>query len=182
MMRRRPNPILQLLVIVIAALTAAVLAPSAASAHAELLQASPRVGSTVGGEFHSVALQFVGLDDLAAFEAALLDPAGNSIGQPPASENGRLVIPIDPLEAPGTYTVTYTTTGIDRDIVSDAFTFRFDPAAEAPPAIDIEFATTSTFEWLDYLFLLALAGAAGYLVHRVRHAWRLGRQPTQLVS
>lgn len=182
MMRRRPNSSLRFLLIALTALAAVVLVPSAADAHAELLQASPRVGSTVGGEFHSVALQFVGMDDLAAFEASLLDPAGNSIGRTPVSENGRVVIPIDPLEAPGTYTVSYTTTGIDRDVVSDAFTFRFDPAAEAPPAIDIELATTSTFEWFDYIVLLALAGAAGYLVHRVRHAWRLGRQPSQLAG
>jgi len=181
MMGRGPNFAKRLLAVTIAMLALTLLMPGAANAHSELLQASPRVGSTVGGEFHSVAMLFGALDESAAFEAALFDPTGTSIGQPAVSEGGQIVIPIDPLELPGTYTVTYTTTGVDRDVSSETFTFRFDPTEPPPPAIDLELATTSTFEWLDYLLLLALAGAGGFLTHRVRHAWRLGRQPAEVV-
>jgi len=181
MMVRRPNSVRRLLAVCVALLALTLLTPSTAEAHSELLQASPRVGSTVGGEFHSVAMLFGALDETGAFEAALFDPAGTSIGRPPVSEDGQIVIPIDPLEMPGTYTVSYTTTGVDRDVSSETFTFRFDPTEPPPPAIDLELATTSTFEWLDYLVLLALAGAGGFLTHRVRHAWRLGRQPAEVV-
>lgn len=147
-----------------------------ASAHAELRQASPRVDSVVGGEFHSISLQFSGLDEVAEFRADLLDPAGQPIGGTAVREKQRIVIPIEPLEVPGTYTVSYTTLGADGDLVSDMFTFRFDPAAAEPEPITIEITTIQVIGWFGYALLLAAAALLGYLAHRVRLALRDHRQ------
>ena len=146
-------------------------APDAA-AHAELRQASPRVGSTVGGTFHSVSMQFSGLDTDAGFRAELLDPGGMSIGQPAVAEKQRIVIPIEPLSVPGVYTVSYTTIGEDGDVESDVFTFRYDPAAPEPEGIDIEITTVERVGWFGYALLLVGAALLGYLAHRVRSAWK----------
>ncbi|MEM7093990.1 MAG: copper resistance protein CopC [Actinomycetota bacterium] len=143
-----------------------------AAAHAELRQSSPLPGSVVGGEFHSIALQFSGLDTEAPFRAELLDPSGTPIGNPAVREEMRIVIPIEPLEVPGTYTVSYTTTGVDGDLVSDLFTFRFDPSAPEPVGITIEITTTERVGWFGYLLILVGAAILGYLVHRVRFALR----------
>lgn len=147
-----------------------------ALAHAELRQASPRVGSVVGGEFHSISLQFSGLDTEADFRAELIDPAGNPIGGPAVREEMRIVIPIEPLEVPGVYTVSYTTIGVDNDLVSDLYTFRYDPSAAEPEGITIEITTVERIGWFGYALLLVGAALLGYLVHRFRFAYREHRQ------
>lgn len=152
------------------ALLVAVAPPAAA--HAELRQSSPRVGSVVGGEFHSVSLQFSGLDTEAEFRAELLDPSGTPIGGQAVREEQRIVIPIEPLTVPGTYTVTYTTVGVDGDLVSDLFTFRYDPSAAEPEGITIEITTVERVGWFGYALILVGAALLGYLVHRFRFALR----------
>ncbi len=147
-----------------------------ALAHAELRQASPRVDSVVGGEFHSISLQFSGLDTEADFRAELIDPAGNPIGGKAVREEMRIVIPIEPLEVPGVYTVSYTTIGVDDDLVSDLYTFRYDPSAAEPEGITIEITTVERIGWFGYALLLVGAALLGYLVHRFRFAYREHRQ------
>ena len=143
-----------------------------ALAHAELRQASPRVDSVVGGEFHSISLQFSGLDTEADFRAELLDPSGTPIGGKAVREEMRIVIPIEPLEVPGVYTVSYTTIGVDEDLVSDTYTFRYDPSSPEPEGITIEITTVERIGWVGYVLLLAGAAVLGYLVHRFRFAYR----------
>lgn len=143
-----------------------------AMAHAELRQASPRVDSVVGGEFHSISLQFSGLDTEAEFRAELLDPAGTPIGGTAVREEMRIVIPIEPLEVPGVYTVSYTTIGVDGDLVSETYNFRYDPSSPEPEGITIEITTVERLGWFGYLLLLAGAAVLGYLVHRFRFAYR----------
>jgi len=158
-----------------------VAAPPAA-AHAELRQSSPLADSVVGGEFHSISLQFTGLDANADFRAELLDPAGTPIGGQPVNEDQRVVIPIEPLEIPGNYTVSYTTIGIDGDVVSDLFTFRYDPDAPEPAGITIEITTVERLGWFGYALLLVGAALLGYLVHRFRFAWRGQQQQASQVT
>ena len=148
-------------------------------AHAELRQASPRVGSVVGGEFHSISLQFSGLDTEADFRAELLDPSGTPIGGKAVREEMRIVIPIEPLEVPGVYTVSYTTIGVDEDLVSDTYTFRYDPSAPEPEGITIEITTVERVGWFGYALLLVGAALLGYLAHRFRFAYREHRAAQQ---
>lgn len=149
----------------------AVAAPPA-SAHAELLQSSPRQNSVAGGQFHSIALQFGALDATANFRAELLDPAGTPIGGTAVSENSRIVIPIEPLQTPGTYTVSYTVVGIDGDVSSEVFTFRFDPAADEPEGISIKYGVQERFGLVGWLLTCLAAALLGFLVHRFVYAWR----------
>jgi len=174
MLRRPTLRRFAVIAVALAAVFATMFAPPA-SAHAELLQSSPRVNSVVGGEFHSIALQFGGLDPTAEFRADLLDPAGQPIGAPPVSEDSRIVIPIDPLVTPGSYTVSYTTVGADGDVTSETFTFRFDPSADEPEGITIEFGTQERIGLFGWVMVCVAAGLLGYLVHRFMFALRAHR-------
>lgn len=170
--RRRVRAVARTLTAIVAILAVMLAMAGPAFAHAELRQASPRVDSVVGGEFHSISLQFSGLDTDAPFRAELLDPSGQPIGGEAVAEDQRIVIPIEPLEVPGTYTVSYTTTGEDGDLVSEVYTFRYDPEAPEPEGITIEITTVERLGWFGYVLLLAGAAVLGYLAHRVRFAWK----------
>lgn len=146
-----------------------------ALAHAELRQASPDVGETVGGEFHQIAMQFIGLDPQQTHQAKLFDPAGNLITESSASEGQRLVIPIDPLTVPGDYLVTYAVHGIDGDFTEESFGFTFDPAADEPSGITIAEIGPEGFDFVLLTLLLIAAGLAAFLVTRVMSALRAHR-------
>lgn len=173
--RRNTRRYVRAVVAVLIAFGLVVTAAPEALAHAELRQASPRVDSVVGGEFHSISLQFSGLDTEADFRAELLDPSGTPIGGQAVREEMRIVIPIEPLEVPGVYTVSYTTIGVDEDLVSDTYSFRYEPSAAEPEAIDIEITTVDRLGWFGYALLLVGAALLGFLVHRVRFAYRAHR-------
>jgi methionine-rich copper-binding protein CopC len=145
-----------------------------ASAHAELLQSSPRADSTIGGELHSIALQFGGLDTEAPQDAKLYDPAGNLVESVVLREKQRLVIPMEnEITVPGTYTVTYEVNGEDGDFTSSSFTFRYEPGADPAEGITIaNGAPSQGFDFVGYGLLLAAAAIAAFLVHRFIAAWR----------
>lgn len=144
-----------------------------ASAHAELLQSSPAADQTVGGEFHSIALQFGGLDSEAPQDAQLFDPAGNRIESVLAREKQRLVIPIEPLSVPGVYTVTYEVNGEDGDFTTGSFSFTYEPGADPPTGITIANGPSSQgFDFVALGLASAAAAIAAFLVHRVVSAWR----------
>jgi len=109
----------------------------AAEAHAELREASPGVGQTVGGEFHRIAMHFTGLDATQPQAMQLFDPAGNLIDEGGAAEGQRLVLSISPLTLPGEYTVNYQVNGIDGDYVEESYTFRYEPSADEPSELTI---------------------------------------------
>ena len=169
--RRVPLALRLLTALTLMALWSLVAAP-AASAHAELLQASPRADSTVGGEFHSIQLQFSGLDEAAAQRFDLLDPAGTPIETQVVREGQRIILAIEPLTVPGVYTVSYTVNGADGDISSEAFVFRYDPPADHPEALTISIGGDDGFDWVALGLLLVGAGLLGYLAHRFNVAWR----------
>lgn len=157
---------------VAAALAALTVMVPAASAHAELRQASPRVDSVAGGTFHFVALQFTGLSETAPFDAKLYDPAGNSVGKPAVREAQQIVIPIDGLTVPGVYTVTFRTIGEDGDLVDDQYNFRYSPDAPEPEPINIDLSAPQLLGPFGYVLLMAGAAVLAFLVHRFWFAWR----------
>lgn len=143
-----------------------------AQAHAELRQSSPAAGETVGGEFHQVALLFSGLDASLPQQARLYDPAGTLLREDPALFDQRLVLSIDPFTLPGEYSVTYEVTGIDGDFTSESFTFFYQPDEPEPEPITIETFGDDGFDVVNFALLLAGAGVAAFLLHRVLTAWR----------
>jgi len=144
----------------------------AAEAHAELREASPGVGQTVGGEFHRIAMHFTGLDATQPQAMQLFDPAGNLIDEGGAAEGQRLVLSISPLTLPGEYTVNYQVNGIDGDYVEESYTFRYEPSADEPSELTIGNPIDEGFDWVTFALLLAGSATAAFLVHRFFTALR----------
>jgi len=180
--RRRPSvgrfavSLLSLLLCIVGLVAAA---PSA-SAHAELLQASPAPGSIVGGEFHSIVLHFGGIDWEATHSAQLFGPDGAVIETPEViHDRQRLVIPLEPLTVPGTYEVRYTVQGVDGDVTSEVMTFRFDPGAPAPEGVTLSNGGDTGFDWVAFALLLVGAALLAFLIARFMFAWREHQQAKQ---
>lgn len=152
-----------------------VLSSPQAAAHAELVQASPRVDSVVGGQFDTIELLFDTIDTASGFRAQLLDPAGVPIGAAPTRVNQLITIPIDPLTVPGLYTVSYTTLGSDGDLVSDAYSFRFEPSSPLPPGLGSPASGLGGIGWINTALLITGAALAGIVVHRVQWARKTAR-------
>lgn len=162
-----------LTVTVVAAMMALFVVVPSAEAHAELRQASPGIGETVGGSFHAVIMAFTDLDVNAPQSAQLFDPAGNEIDSELVVDGQRLILPIEPLEIPGQYLVQFSVNGIDGDFIEDQkFTFIFDPSAPEPSPITFGIAEPEGFDFVTFTLLTVLAGLLAFLVHRVLSAWR----------
>lgn len=143
-----------------------------ASAHAELLQSSPAVGSVVGGSFHSITMHFSGLALSGPHTVELRDPAGNLVeASPVVQERLRLILPIEPLEVAGEYSIRYSILGDDNDRTSDSFQFRYDPTAEDPEPVTLPNGEPG-FDFVQLGLLLAAAALLAFLVHRFVFAWR----------
>lgn len=165
---RRAAPVLVLLV---ALLT--LVAPLAASAHAELRQSSPQAGETVGGAVHSIALQFFGLDLRQDQVAAVYDSAGNELQSQLNIQDERLVLAlVDPITTPDEYLVTYTVHGVDGDTTDESFTFTWQDGAPAPAGITVDLTEPVGFDTINYVLLLVGAAIAAFLAHRLWMAWR----------
>lgn len=166
------NRVLGIVLCLLAFVLPATVALPPALAHAELRQSSPAAGETVGGEFHQVTLLFSGLDASLPQQARLYDPAGTLLREDPTLLDQRLVLSIDPFTVPGEYSVSYEVTGIDGDFTSESFTFFYQPDAPEPEPITIETFGEDGFDIVNFALLLAGAGVAAFLVHRVITAWR----------
>lgn len=154
-----------------------------AAAHAELLQSSPAASSVVGGEFHSIVLHFGGIDWEGNQVAELFGPDGAQITTPAIiQERQRVTIPIEPLTVPGNYRVRYTIEGDDNDIITEAFTFRFDPAADAPTGVTLANGGDQGFDWISLVLLMALAALVAFLIARFLAALKEHRLAQQAAS
>lgn len=171
--RHKPLPKSRLLLTVAVLLTliSAILFPSAASAHAELRQASPDRGETVGGAIHSITLQFFDLDLTKPQTAAVFGPDGTELLGQVNREDQRLVIAlVEPITTPGEYLVTFAANGIDGDFTEESFTFRWEEGAPEPKGIDIT--KPVGLDTFNYVLLLIGAALAAFIVHRLMVARR----------
>lgn len=151
-----------------------------ASAHAELLQSSPAPGSIVGGEFHSIVLHFGGIDWEGNHVAELFGPDGSQITTPAiVHERQRVTIPLEPLTVPGNYRVRYTIEGDDNDVITEAFTFRFDPAADRPAGVTLANGGDQGFDWVALALLMVGAALLAFLIARFLSAVKEHRQAQQ---
>ena len=160
-----------LVVALLLTLISGILFPAAASAHAELRQASPDRGETVGGAIHSITLQFFDLDLTKPQTAAVFDPAGNELTGQVNREDQRLVIAlVEPITTPGEYLVTFAANGIDGDFTQESFSFRWEEGAPEPKGIDIT--QPVGLDTVNYVLLLVGAALAAFIVHRFMVARR----------
>lgn len=148
--------LLQTILVAVAAVGLLLCTASAAWAHAEMIEASPDRDDVAGGEFHSIRMQFVGLDVTDQHTFVLTDPAGNVVTDSWVQEGQKVVIPIEPLSEPGVYTVSFRTLGVDADTSDRSFSFTFDPDAPEPGPIEFTPDTPKT-NGLDTLSWLLIA-------------------------
>lgn len=144
-----------------------------AHAHAELRQSSPAAGETVGGDLHSIALQFFDLDVTQPQEARIFDAGGNELPSQTNREDQRLVIAlIDPIMTPGDYLVTFAVTGIDGDFSEESFTFTWAEGAPEPAGITLGLVQDTGFDVVNFALLLVGAGLAAFLLQRFWFAFK----------
>ena len=169
----------RLLLVAAVLLGALVIGAPPASAHAELIQSSPRGDSVVGGKFHGISLLFTGIDNEVMPQVELQGPPGAELEVSPLTrDRQKVVLPIEPLTVPGTYTVTWSALSGDGDgPVAGSFAFDYEPEADHPPGITIAQAgEQSRFDAVAIALLAVGAALLAFLVHRVWFALRMQRE------
>jgi copper transport protein len=157
--------------LVLAALTAAALAPASAAAHATIVETTPGDTAVLRVQPRVVSLKWSEPVDLGAHAIRLLDGAGNQIATPAAPRPGpggksTAVLALPRGLARGTYVVAWRVVSADSHPVSGAFSF----SVGAPSAVLFSAAgggSSATVRVLDgvgralaYLgFALAVGGA-----------------------
>jgi methionine-rich copper-binding protein CopC len=110
------------------ALAVASLATASADAHARLIRAQPRVGSTVAASPTELRLLFSESLEVARSSVTLTDSAGRAVALGPLSldpANHRVAVaPIQGVLSPGVYRVKWDVTSTDTHSTYGDFTFR----------------------------------------------------------
>ena len=109
-----------------------------ASAHAELLSATPAAGSTLAKAPKSVVLQF-GEDilEMASNIITVIGPDGSQVDNGNTLVNGdTAAVGLEDIADAGTYTVTYRIASKDGHVVTDSYSFEFAPPAGYSPSPD----------------------------------------------
>lgn len=171
-LRHRSHSLLiALLLTLVSTLLVSTAFPATASAHAEMRQASPDRGETVGGAIHSITMQFFDLDVTKPQDAKVFDPAGNELPGQVNREDQRLVIAlVDPITTPGQYLVSFAVNGIDGDFSEESFTFQWEEGAPEPKGIELT--EPVGLDVVNYILILIGAALAAFVVHRFVMAWR----------
>lgn len=155
--------------------------PDPALAHAELRQASPDRGETVGGAIHSITMQFFDLDLSKPQIVEVFDGAGNRLPAQLNNEGQRLVLAlVDPITTPGEYVVTFQVSGVDGDFTQESFSFFWEEGAPEPKGITVDLTSPVGFDTLNYVLILAGAALAAFLVHRFMMAYREHRAASSI--
>jgi methionine-rich copper-binding protein CopC len=141
--------------VVLSALSAALLVPTAVAAHAELERARPADGATVEGTPEVIAGRFTQDINPDGSSMLLRDPAGETIaeGTLDPDNDRRMVITDVPELAPGEYTVRWTTNSAEDDeIARGTWSFTVvaapspSPSATATPGATASAAPSATAE------------------------------------
>ncbi len=107
-----------------------VAAVTAASAHAFLDHADPKVGSTVHGSPSEVKIWFTERLILPFSSLKVLDASGAEVEKPDKhldpSNQQLLIVSVPPLK-PGKYKVVWRVTAVDTHVTSGTFTFDVSP-------------------------------------------------------
>jgi len=113
--------------IVAAALTALLIAPTAALAHAMLDRASPAVGSSQVTAPHEVVLTFTSDLEPAFSSIEVRSESGGAMHAGKAATKGsQMRVPLKALQ-PGTYKVIWRVLSVDTHRTQGNFTFRVGP-------------------------------------------------------
>jgi copper resistance protein C len=108
---------------ILLALGLVLLGGTAASAHAFLDHASPRVGSTVRTAPREVTLWFTQNLEPAFSSARVTDGSGARVDQGASAQGMQIHVSVKPLP-PGTYRVRWKVLSVDTHTTEGSFTFR----------------------------------------------------------
>ena len=126
------------LVVAASILTGPLAGIAPASAHAELLAATPAAGSTVVEAPKNIVLQF-GEDilEMASNIITVIGPDGSQVDNGNTLVNGdTAAVGVEDITDAGTYTVTYRIASKDGHVVTDSYAFEFAPPAGYSPSPD----------------------------------------------
>ena len=168
-----------------AAFVAPALGATPASAHTDLLQASPGPGQRVGGDVDFVDLVFLepvsGATVEVSLDGAILD------GSMVVAEGSIIRYELaEPLSSPGRYEVAYRMRSFDGDQTEETFPFTFEP--DAPQALRIGDPVTGEVpngggrNWVQLLatavLIASVAGLAFLFLTRLERRRRLAADAT----
>jgi methionine-rich copper-binding protein CopC len=144
---------------IVAGLLLLLLPAAPALAHAQLISMTPAAGSTVSVAPNRVLLRFGEVMQSMGSSVVVLDPAGGQVQTDEMLVKGRtIIVGLEALTIPGTYSVNYRVLSSDGHVVTDTRSFVFAPApgASAPasaqaaaPEADAD-APTSNAGWSVY--------------------------------
>ena len=118
---------------------AAVLVALPALAHGTFLDARPLPGVAVGGEVEAIEMLFPEPVVLEGVRISVEGPDGPvaSTGAVTAPTETVIRTPIEQLDTPGSYMVTYEVPAVDGFVFEGSYPFEFDP--QAPPIAPLPF-------------------------------------------
>jgi len=146
----------------------------AASAHGEIIDASPGDDEIVGGEITEISIQFVGIAHPGDHTVSVTDPDGVTVASTGSLEQDflRLNLPIEPLTKPGPHTVTAVIEGIDDDTTTLTYSFDYQPGAPPPEPIQFEQERPGLDAITIGLMALTAASIIGFIFY-IRHRLRI---------
>ncbi|BAN00404.1 hypothetical protein YM304_00900 [Ilumatobacter coccineus YM16-304] len=155
-----------LVISLLATLSAVLGFGAVAHAHSGLAAASPGPGVTVGGEITEIQMYYGDL--ITTFDATVTSPSGVelAVSTEMLSDIQGLITLDEPLSEEGEYAVRHTITSFDSDIVEAAYLFTYEASAPSPQLIFLPEEESGT-PWIVWV-----AVGIGVLVIAVL-AWRL---------
>lgn len=179
------------LMAIVLGLLGVVVGPAApASAHAAFVGSSPAADSVLQEPPTQVVLTFTEVVNPIAGKVRVIAPDGTRIDRDDARSSGlQLIIPLQPVEAVGTYLVTFRVISADSHPVGGSFPFSYKQKSPGGPpsaagagaeASPIVLSALPLVRWIGYVGLLLLIGAV--LVLSLFWPERLSRAgPTRVI-
>lgn len=152
-----------------AALTVLLLAPAGAAAHASLEASTPAKDALLDTAPTEVELVFSGTVVAGAGAVQVFAPDGDQVqsGAPSPAKGSRIVQPIESVEEPGTYGVSYRVSSEDGHVINGSFTFSVGEesqgggAAASRDAGSVDRSLQVAFSVTRFIEVVALLVAAG---------------------
>ena len=115
----------------------AVVSPTPAAAHAQLLTTEPGGGETVATAPERVVLTYSEPVEESFSNVQVFDASGGRVDARAAEINGpEIVVPMMDVTAAGTYVVVFRVIGVDGHPVESRFTFILDQPGQAQPTVE----------------------------------------------
>lgn len=106
-----------------------ILGAGPAAAHTELLDATFGAGAVVRAPAADLTLSFTDPLVVEGTQVVVRDAGGADVAGDPAVSGAQARVPLEGLDRPGSYRVTYRVVGVDGHPVTGGYSFRYAPPA-----------------------------------------------------